>query len=350
MKLQRVLPHLLLLVGLPIGGVAQVTPDEGADGDGMAWLAEDVGLSAAGSARPLPVPYPLAPVRRDLPFFYDLYTFRGSEGGTTVVAAIAVQVRELQAERERGEVRYRFDLRFVVADTTRRAVYPSVDSMYVSGPSALDRRHLLHTYVELDVPPSEATVQRVVVTDATRPGVGQLYTTPFPVPDYSGDEMMLSDIAFGLPDPAAGWDRKGTTLALLPTSLFPESSFDVYYEIYNLPGGHDYETEVTIEREDRDDEGAVRARFAGEARAGPEGTVAEFRRVESALPRGKYRLTVTVRDLVTGAVAERGRSVEVRGWERGSTLVPALPRGTTARPSPVDEPSDDPISRRPAES
>ena len=272
-----------------------------------------------------------SPVPRDLPFFYDLYTFRGDGRGTTVVAAIAVQVRELGAERARGEVQYRFDLRFVVADTTAKSVYPSVDSMFVRRPRALDRRHLLHTYVELDVPPSDATVQRVVVTDATRPGVGQLYTGAFPVPDYSGDELMLSDIAFGLPDPAAGWDRNGATLALLPTSLFPESSFDVYYEIYNLPRGHDYETEVTISPEGRQgDDGSVRARFSGESAADDDGSLAEFRRVESALPRGRYNLSVTVRDLVTGAEATSSRRVEVRGWERGATLVPALPRGSSS--------------------
>lgn len=45
---------------------------------------------------------------RPLPFFYDLYTFRGEHGGTTVVAAFAVPVERLEREREDGEVRYRF--------------------------------------------------------------------------------------------------------------------------------------------------------------------------------------------------------------------------------------------------
>ena len=50
-------------------------------------------------------PVPVAPVPRDLPFFYDLYTFRGTGGETTVVAAIAVQVRRLRAERRSGAAR-----------------------------------------------------------------------------------------------------------------------------------------------------------------------------------------------------------------------------------------------------
>jgi len=153
-----------------------------------------------------------------LPFFYDLYTFRSEERTTSVVAAIAVPVGGLQRERVDNRVRYRFDVRFVLADTVERVVSRSLDSVFVSIPEALPGQHLLHTYVEIQAPPSAATVQRVVVTDATRPGVGQLYQSPFPIPDYSGSELMVSDIAFGLPDAASGWTRRGFTVALLPTS------------------------------------------------------------------------------------------------------------------------------------
>ena len=59
---------------------------------------------------------------------------------------------------------------------------------------------------------------------------------------------MLSDVALGKPDLQTGWTRGDATLALLPTSLFPSSAFDVYYEIYNLPEGNPYTTEVTVER------------------------------------------------------------------------------------------------------
>ena len=99
----------------------------------------------------------LAP--RDLPFFYDLYTFRSDGGGTTVVAAVAVPVRRLRAERVEGRVRYRFDLRFVLADTARLSVFSTIDSVFVSAPRALAGQHLLHTYVEVDAGPSAATVR-----------------------------------------------------------------------------------------------------------------------------------------------------------------------------------------------
>ena len=269
-----------------------------------------------------------------LPFFYDLFTFRGDRGSTTVVAAVAVPAGRLRRERRDDRVRYRFDVRFVLTDTARLSVFNTEDSVFVSLPRALPRQHLLHTFLEVQAAPSTATLQRLIVTDATRPGVGQLYSTPFQIPDYSGRELMLSDIAFGLPDAEAGWTRRGVTLALLPTSQFPESSFDVYYEIYNLPAGNPYETEIAVETlysdgEDQDGE-SVRTLFSGESAAGPDGSLAELRRVESALPEGRYRLTVTVRDKVSGRVAARSRLVDVRGGQGGTTLVFALPYGSRA--------------------
>ncbi len=274
---------------------------------------------------------------RPLPFFYDLYTFRGDGGSTTVVAAFAVPVKQLGRERVRG-VRYRFDVTLVLADTALRSVSRSDDSVYVSVPRPLAGDHLLYTHVELQAQPSLSTLHRVVMTDATTPGIGQLYSAPFPIPDYTGSHLMLSDIALGQPDAEAGWTRGDVTLALLPTSQFPESSFDVYYEIYNLPFGNRYSTDISIEPVDetgatRLDEGnTVGTRFSGESAADADGFLPELRRVEASLDKGRHRLTVTVTDEVTGQTAERSRVLQVQGWGRGATLVPALPSARIGAP------------------
>ena len=288
------------------------------------------------------VPGPNSPVPAlelgPLPFSYDLYTFRGEGGTTKVVASFAVPVRELRRESEDGEIRYRFDVSFVLTDTVVQTVTRSDDSVYVSAPRSLDGDRLLHTWVELDAAPSVDTQQRVIMTDAGRPGVGQMFQSPFPVPDYSGTSLILSDLALGLPDATFGWNRGTASLALLPTSQFPESAFDVYYEVYNLPAGHAYATEISIESLDGpDDDGTplapvARALFSGRSGAGPDGSLGELRRIESALPRGAYRLTVTVRDEESGAEATRSRDFQVRGWRSGTTLVPALPRRKDADP------------------
>jgi hypothetical protein len=275
-----------------------------------------------------------------LPFSYDLYTFRGEDGATAVVASFAVPVRELQRESDDGEVRYRFDVSFVLTDTARQSVLRSDDSVYVGTPRALDGDHLLHTWIEVDAAPSADTQQRVIMTDAGRPGVGQMYQSPFPIPDYSGDSLMLSDLALGFPDETHGWQRGEASLALLPSSQFPESAFDVYYEIYNLPPSHDYTTEISIqsldgpEAEASERTAAVRTLFSGRAGAETLGTIGELRRVESALPRGAYELTVTVRDEQSSEVATHARRFQVQGWRAGTTLVPALSRRRDAPTSP----------------
>lgn len=280
-------------------------------------------LSAAGAAR--------AVAPRPLPFFYDLYTFRGDgPGTTTVIGSFAVPVGSLEREREDWGVRYRFDVVLVLADTAEKSVTRTADSVYAQVPRALDGDHLLHTHVEIQAPPSGNTLHRVTMTDASRPGVGKMYSEPFPIPDYSGDTLMLSDIALGLPDAAEGWHRGDAVLALLPTSQFPESSFEVYYEIYNLPGGDWYDTEVSVARLDEETGAAlgppVTLTFTDESAADEDGMMAELRRVDTSLDRGRYRLTVTVTDQVSGEQATRSRSFEVQGWGEGVTMVEALPR------------------------
>ena len=146
---------------------------------------------------------------RPLPFYYDLYTFRGENGHTDVVAAFAVPAGRLQAERARGRARYRFDVTLVLADTALETVIRKDDSVFVEMPSRLDGDHLLYTHIEVAAEPSSTTLHRVIMSDATTPGIGQLYGEPFRIRDYSGDELMLSDVALGHPDNDGGWQRGG---------------------------------------------------------------------------------------------------------------------------------------------
>ena len=269
---------------------------------------------------------------RPLPFFYDLYTFRGTAGKTTVVTAYAVEAGELEREYVDDRVQYRFSVTLVLTDTELRTVHTTHDTVFVDVARALRPEHLLFTHVEVLAPPSTAMQQQFTMIDATTPGIGQLYNDALPIPDYSGDHLMISDIAFGHADADSGWRRRNATLALLPTRQFPTSEFNVYYEIYNLPVGRTYTTEIAFEplREeggDRDDRRPVRLQFTGESAAGRDGVLAELRRVESSLERGSYRITVTITDGTTGEKASRSRNFEVRGWERGATMVAARPSG-----------------------
>jgi hypothetical protein len=272
-----------------------------------------------------------APAAGPLPFYHELYTFRGAHGATAVVAAFAVPAGRLGTEGTLREVRYRFDVTLVLADTALRTVARTDDSVFVRLRRPLGGDHLLYTQIELEAPPSRTTQQQAIMTDATTPGRGQLYVSHFPIPDYSGPELMLSDVALGYPETEGGWRRGEVTVALLPASQFPSSAFDVYYEIYNLPDGHDYTTEIAVERVADDGSGrvvrgsAARLRFHGEA-AARDRRIQELRRVETSVAPGRYRITVTVTDDETGRSATRARVFQVLRGSPGATLVAALPR------------------------
>jgi len=267
---------------------------------------------------------------RPLPFFYDIYTFRGEAGRTTVVAAFAVEAGELETKRVGDNERYRFSVTIELADTVLRSVTNRHDSVFADLPRHLRDEHLLYTHIEVQAPPSRDIQQRVFMIDATESGIGQLYWKYTWIPDYSGTELMLSDVALGQPDTQTGWTRGEATLALLPTSQFPSNAFDVYYEIYNLPEGNPYTTEITLERvagsssETAEDREPIRLRFAGESTAAPDGTLPELRRVEARLAKGSYRITVTIDDRTTGRTASRSRTFEVQTSGHGATMVPSL--------------------------
>lgn len=261
----------------------------------------------------------------DLPFFYDLFTFRGEEGKTTIVASYAVEAGELHREKENGCSQYRLVVSLVLADTAARTVFRTDDSVTVRLDHSPRDEELLRTHLEVQAVPSATTLQRVIMSDVTTPGFGQLYHGPFPIPDYGGSQLMLSDLALGDPDVDGGWTRGDVTLALIPTGQVPPDDFDLFYEIYNLPRDHPYSTEIFVEPLDEgagptDDPSTedLLVRFFGESTTRPDGTLPELRRVGfsqdgvgGGLNPGRYRLTVTVRDEVSGETAKRSRPFRI---------------------------------------
>lgn len=267
---------------------------------------------------------------RPLPFFHDLYTFRAEAGATTVVAAFGVEAGELKAKRVGDKDRYRFSLTLLLADTTLRSVTNRHDSVSVDLPRRLHDEHLLYTHMALQAPPSRDVKKLVYMIDVIGLGTGQVYWESAPIPDYSGTELMLSDVALGQPDAQIGWERGEAMLALLPTRRLPSREFDLYYEIYNLPAGSPYTTEITVvrvadnSREAPVDGEGIRLNFSGVSAATADGTLPELRRVGPGFEKGSYRIIVTIKDLTTGKIVSRARTFDVQTSDRGATKVPAV--------------------------
>jgi GWxTD domain-containing protein len=243
---------------------------------------------------------------KDLPFYFDLYTFRGIEGRTNVVAAVAVPVERLQKTVAALSPSYRVDLSLILVDTASRRVVRQDDSVALATTRAFKNDDLFRMHVEVAVPPSRTTLQRVIVSDPSEPGIGQLYGGPFPIPDYSVGKLMMSDIVLAEPRVDGRWRRGNVALALVPTGRFKGGSFRVFYEIYNIEKNSAYTTEIEIEPVQRSagqrikelfgSKSKISLKFDGVALDVQDGVLQELRQVEAPLSPGRYRMRISVRD------------------------------------------------------
>ncbi len=242
---------------------------------------------------------------KDLPFYFDLYTFRGEEGRTSVVAAVAVPVEKLQKKEIAMNPAYRVDLSLILVDTASRKVIRQDDSVAIAATRAFKNDDLFRMHVEVAAPPSRTTLQRVIVSDPSEPGIGQLYGGPFPIPDYSLGKLMMSDIVLAEPRVEGKWHRGDVKLALVPTGRFKGGSFRAFYELYNIVDNTAYSTEIEIEPIQKSAGQKLKSLFGGKSKISlkfdgvaldvKNNTLQELRQVDAQLGPGRYRMRITVR-------------------------------------------------------
>ena len=242
---------------------------------------------------------------KDLPFYFDLYTFRGEEGRTNVVAAVAVPVEKLQKKDIAMNPAYRVDLSLILVDTASRKVIRQDDSVAIAATRAFKNDDLFRMHVEVAAPPSRTTLQRVIVSDPSEPGIGQLYGGPFPIPDYSLGKLLMSDIVLAEPRVEGKWHRGDVKLALVPTGRFKGGSFRAFYELYNIADNTAYSTEIEIEPIQKSPGQKLKSLFGGKSKISlkfdgvaldvKNNTLQELRQVDAQLGPGRYRMRITVR-------------------------------------------------------
>ena len=250
---------------------------------------------------------------RDLPFWYDLATLAGGEGKSTFVAAVGVPAHFLGADTAEGRTRYVVRATLFVIDTAAGRIEHNSVTRQATSAAPLPRDAILQLAVDLPATPSLTSVYRLRVEDLVG-GAGAVYGGPHPVPNYSPGPLALSDIVLAGTQ-GASWERDGTKLSLVPTAEFPGGKLKTYYEIYNLAPGAPFETEITVEPQNRGGflglggSKAVKVSFKGEA--GPDGGSSVLRDVETRLQPGRYRIRVRVKALNGGQAAERVRDFTV---------------------------------------
>ncbi|MBI4544618.1 MAG: hypothetical protein HY703_05465, partial [Gemmatimonadetes bacterium] len=181
----------------------------------------------------------------------------------------------------------------------------------------------LRAHLTLEVSPAESALHRVVVEGSGPPPMGQLYGGPLRVPDYSGDRLMLSDLVLAEADREGAWRRGGVSLSIVPPGQFRAPGvFRLFYEIYNLPPGVPYRTEIEVKpaagrsllarlRSLLGGKERIQLRFEGVATSGPDNLLQEVRRVAAEFRPGRYRLRLRITNLSTQEAAVRDRLFDV---------------------------------------
>jgi GWxTD domain-containing protein len=250
-----------------------------------------------------------------LPFYYDVYTFQGRDQKTDVTAAIAIPASSLDARESSGMLVYSLQLSLMVIDTLSGRVTRRDTVYQFRSDRRLTDGEYLRVHTDLTAGASSATIHRLVIRDLGRPGRGQMYGGTTRLPAYNAAGLMLSDIVLAEPDPGA-WQRGQATLALVPPRQFLEGQpLTLFYELYNLPQGTPYRTEITLaptaqssgfgklKRLFGGGDGTVRLRFDGAAHTNNAGHVQEIRRVTTELEPGKYSVQVRVTNLANQQTA-----------------------------------------------
>lgn len=256
----------------------------------------------------------------DLDFVFDLFTFRGVQGMTDVVAGVLLPAGAVPPAPAFGGVAWDLDVSLIVADTFFDRVARVDSTLRLLKPQVPPDGSLLRLTLGVPVAPGTAQAQRIVVSRSDDRSHGRMAGRTFDVPDYSGRQLMISDIVLAEPDSGGSFHRGDVALSLVPTREFPGGAFQAYYEIYNLTPDATYTTEIVVEKAGGGVGGFVRSLFGGgpEVRLRFDGTASpldalsrELRRVDTSLGAGDYRIHVQVTDHSTGLSAEREREFTV---------------------------------------
>ncbi len=259
---------------------------------------------------------------RDLPFHFDLFTFRAPFGRTDLTAAFAVPAQAAAAIEEGDRFAYPLEISVILLDTLSDGVTRR-DTLARVVPGAADPTGHLRAYVTMPVSPSDDNVYRVVVRSPAI-GAGAVYAGSARLKDYTGLGLQISDLVLASPEAAGGWRRGDLRLDVtLPRRFEPARPFTLYYEIYNLAQDSPYRTRLTVDPVAGGGPigalkrllgfGGPRVDLSFEERALPDadGGVPQLRDLGTDLPPGRYRMRVQVTDDATGERAESETVFEV---------------------------------------
>lgn len=238
----------------------------------------------------------------DLPFHYDVFTFRTAEARTDLTAAFALPARMLEPISSATGTVYTVRLSVILVDTLSDAVTRRDTLHQVRVARPLNDDEFVRAHLSVPVLPSEHAVYRIVAADAAS-GRGRIEIGRHTLRDFTANRLMISDVVLAHPDSAGDWRRGEARFALaLPRRFAADRPFTVFYELYNLPADSAYTTRISVRPLSG---GGIRRLFGGGgskidvrfddvARTDALGHVQETRRLASDLRPGRYHMEISV--------------------------------------------------------
>jgi GWxTD domain-containing protein len=231
---------------------------------------------------------------RPLTLFHDFATFRG-RGCTDVVYSVAAPVRS-------------YTLTMAVADTFTWDAQ-SIDTL-VTG-SVQPGEFLRASGVFCSTPDHNSYVRLTVTADSS---MGTTAGGELRIPDYTRSQLMISDMLIAAAE-VGPFVRGNARLSLVPPRQFKEGEpFRVFYELYNLPAGRSYRTEITLTSTEgnafsRLFKGKTRTSVTFEGNAEGRDVVQELRTLIPQIESGEAEVLIKVTDLVTGETAQNKKKI-----------------------------------------
>ncbi len=261
----------------------------------------------------------LATLRRDaaaaefdtaIPFYYDLYGLKGESGRTDMTVALAIPGNVIQGRNVDGRIVYGLEVSLILIDTLDSRVERRDTTLRLWSSRKLGPGENIRLHMNLTATPSNSTIHRVMVRNADDPKAGMVYGGRSEVPEFRGRQLMISEIVLADSTSTGPWQRDLVKLSLLPPRrITSKQMFSLFYEIYNLPAGDRYRTEIVIEPVDGSKilrgvkrlfgggPGEIRLSFEDVSNANLAGTDQELRRVVAELSPGRHRVRVSITNL-----------------------------------------------------
>jgi len=211
-----------------------------------------------------------------------------------------------------------YPLRFrLYVSTDRDSLVARVDTMRVFGVrQALRAPEYLTGQLQVPVPAGDYRYRLLI--ESRNGESGDVATDSIAVASLDGRRFAISDLVLGRAGDLS-WSEAGDTVFVNPLDRFPAGGdARLYYEVYGLPAGTPYHTEIRVERKGG---GSIFHRLFGGGRPpvllsfdaasdGPETRVHRTVALRDA-PTGAYALTLRVTNPATGRAVTRTRYFEI---------------------------------------